>query len=95
VRFWSRRRGWGDIHRLALAAGPLLTYAWAAFPQPPVLPASRIADLIGNVLFAVAAIALVAVAALRLHRQPAGDSEITYDHVAAPDRYPRASSRAG
>jgi hypothetical protein len=71
VRWASRRRGWGDAHRLALAAGPLLTYAWSAFPQPPVLPASPTADLIGNAVFAIAALALVGVAAIRLHRQPA------------------------
>src|SRR5690606_701513 len=28
---WSRRTGWGAPHRLALAAGPLLTYAWFGF----------------------------------------------------------------
>jgi hypothetical protein len=27
---WSRREGWAAAHRLALAAGTLLTYAWAA-----------------------------------------------------------------
>jgi hypothetical protein len=67
---WSRRRGWSDAHRLALAAGPLLTYAWSAFPQRPVLPATPTEDLVGNAVFAVATIALIGVAALRLRRRP-------------------------
>jgi hypothetical protein len=71
VWHWSHEPGWGDAHRLAVAAGPLLTYAWTAFPQPPVMPATPTQDLIGNAVFAVAAVALIAVAALRLRHQPA------------------------
>jgi hypothetical protein len=69
VRVWSGRRGWGDAHRLALAAGCLLTYACTAFPQSTVLPASPTEDLIGNTVFAVAALVLAGVAALRLPRR--------------------------
>lgn len=69
VWIWSHRRGWGDLHRLALAAGPMLTYAWTAFPQPPVMPASPAVDLAGNAIFAAGAVALIAIAALRLLRR--------------------------
>lgn len=86
VHLWSRRRGWGDAHRLALAAGPLLTYAWSAFPQPPVMPASPTADLIGNTVFAIAAIVLIAVAALRL-RRPADHSEMAHPDLATSGAY--------
>ncbi|WP_306333162.1 hypothetical protein [Streptomyces sp. KL118A] len=31
----SRRRGWGQRHVFALAAGALVTYVWASFPVRP------------------------------------------------------------
>jgi len=60
---WSGRAGWGDRHRLALAGGALLTYAWRAFPQQPVVGATGVVDVIGNLLFAAGAVALLVVAA--------------------------------
>jgi hypothetical protein len=71
---WSRLDGWGDAHHLALAGGALLTYAWSAFPQTPVLAADPTVDLVGNAVFAVGAIALLCVAALRLRHQPAASA---------------------
>jgi hypothetical protein len=71
VRAWSARPGWGDPQRLALAAGALLTYAWTAFPETPVLPASPTVDLLGNTAFAAAAVLLVAAAALSIRRRDA------------------------
>lgn len=68
VSRWSRRHGWGDIHRLALAGGALLTYAWSAFPQVPVVGAKGTVDSVGNIIFGAFAVALPAVAAVRLHR---------------------------
>ncbi len=65
VTAWSRRRGWGEAHRLALAGGALLTYAWAAFPQQPVLPADPAVDLLGNALFALGAVVLLLLTARR------------------------------
>lgn len=59
VMRWSRRQGWGAVHRLALAGGALLAYAWNAFLQVPVLGATGVVDLIGNVVFALAAVALL------------------------------------
>ena len=44
----------------------LLTYAWHAFPQSPILPVSPTVDLIGNTIFAAAAVTLLAVAARRV-----------------------------
>ncbi|NBE97266.1 hypothetical protein GUY59_29460 [Nonomuraea sp. K271] len=65
---WSRRTGWSDAHRLALAGGALLTYAWHAFPWDPITasPVSSATDLAGNAILATATIALLITAALRL-----------------------------
>ena len=60
---WSRQADWGAAHVLALAGGALLTYAWHAFPQTPVLGATSQLDLIGNAMFAIGAVALLAAAA--------------------------------
>ncbi|MEV0386685.1 hypothetical protein [Nonomuraea sp. NPDC050643] len=68
---WSRRTGWSDAHRLALAGGALLTYAWHAFPWEPITtsPVSNATDLTSNAVLATATIALLTVAALRLPRR--------------------------
>jgi len=62
---WSRRNGWGASHRLALASGALLTYAWVGFPAVPVLGSTGTIDRIGNVVFAVGTVALILVTASR------------------------------
>lgn len=64
---WSRRRGWGRAHRLALAAGALLTYAWTGIAMRPESGPKRTADYIMNVTLALAAIILIACAARRTH----------------------------
>lgn len=74
---WSGRRGWGDRHRLALAGGALLTYAWYAFPQPSVSLGNSAIDLIGNAVFAAGAILLIAVTARRLQRAGSPASSAT------------------
>lgn len=66
IRSWSGRRGWGDWHRLALAGGALMTYAWHGFPQPSVDLGNSALDLIGNAIFAAVAVILIVVAAKRL-----------------------------
>ncbi len=68
VAHWSRREGWGEPHRLALAGGALLTYAWHGFVQPPAVEASAAVDLAGDVVFALAAVVLLSVAATRVRR---------------------------
>lgn len=75
VRSWSRRVGWSDAHRLALAAGATLTYAWHGFPQPS-LGGDPTVDLVGNAVFAAGAIALLAVAAYRLDRARTAQPEL-------------------
>jgi hypothetical protein len=56
---WSERRRWGAAHRLALAGGAMLTYAWHSFPEKPVIGAGGTIDLIGNTLFSIGAIILL------------------------------------
>ena len=59
VSLWSRRPGWDGRHRLALAGGAALTYAWHSFPQKPVVPVSATLDVIGNIVFSVGAILVI------------------------------------
>lgn len=63
---WSRQMGWSQMHILALAGGALLTYAWHAFVQTPVVGSTGQIDLIGNAIFAAGAVALVILAARRV-----------------------------
>jgi hypothetical protein len=56
----------GDGHRLALASGALLTYAWHAFPESSIILDNSAVDLIGNAVFALGAVALIIVAARRV-----------------------------
>jgi hypothetical protein len=59
---WSQAKDWGAAHRLALAGGALLTYAWVGFTQEPASGSKGAIHLIGNILFAIGALALLAVA---------------------------------
>jgi hypothetical protein len=95
VWIWSRHRDWGDAQRLALAAGPLFTYAWTGFPQPPVMAADPTVDLIGNAVFAIGAIALVVVAAMRLRRRSASDERTPHDDAGTPMLHQRSAVGAG
>lgn len=61
----SRRRGWSMRHRLALAGGAALAYAWHAFPQTPVTSVDPRIDLIGNTFFALGAVTLIGIATTR------------------------------
>lgn len=63
---WSRQAGWSRVHELAVAGGALLTYAWQGFPHEPVLGSKGTIDWIGNSIFALGAVLLLAGAALRL-----------------------------
>jgi hypothetical protein len=62
---WSTRPGWTPGHGVALAGGALLTYAWHAFPEQPVVPVAAWVDLTGNAIFAAAAVALLVTAVRR------------------------------
>jgi hypothetical protein len=61
---WSRREGWDQRHRLALAAGATATYIWVGFPVPPTTGGAF--DTFSNALFAAIAVAILAGAAYRL-----------------------------
>jgi hypothetical protein len=60
---WSGRTGWNGRHRLALAGGAALAYAWHAFVQTPAVGKSGTTNRIGNVVFALAAVTLLAIGA--------------------------------
>lgn len=62
---WSAREGWAGGHRMALAGGALLTYAWHAFFTHPLLPSSPGLDLASHLVFGLGAVALLAVALQR------------------------------
>ena len=66
VIFFSRRTGWQPTHKLALAAGAAVSYAWHAFIQKPVVPGSILQIRIGNAIFALGAVLLIVFAASRL-----------------------------
>jgi hypothetical protein len=60
VAHWARQERWSPRHLFALSAGALLTYAWGGFLLTGLLrPHDRVAWT-GNVLFALAALALIA-----------------------------------
>ena len=61
----SHREGWNATHRLALAGGAALAYAWHAFVQHPAVGDAGRSTRIGNVIFAAGLIVLLVVAARR------------------------------
>ena len=63
---WSRHQTWGATHRLALAAGAALSYAWHAFLQNPVVGGSKEIAFISHVVFAGCLLVLLAIAARRV-----------------------------
>ncbi len=65
VTVWSHRVGWNALHRLALAGGAALAYAWHAFIQQPAVGSSGLSFRIGNAVFAGALILLLVIAARR------------------------------
>ncbi|MGA9669292.1 MAG: hypothetical protein WBQ94_08795 [Terracidiphilus sp.] len=65
IWIWSRRDGWGTIHRLSLAGGAAMAYAWHAFVQTPSLGAADGIARIGNLVFAVLAANLIAAGSRR------------------------------
>jgi hypothetical protein len=59
VMQWSRSAGWSALHRLALAGGAALAYAWHAFIQAPAVGKADAVDRVGNAIFAAALISLL------------------------------------
>jgi hypothetical protein len=68
VAVWSHREAWNGLHRLALAGGAALAYAWHAFIQQPAVGNSGLSFRIGNAIFAAALILLLVIAARRTAR---------------------------
>jgi hypothetical protein len=65
VILWSRRSGWGMRHKLALGSGAALAYGWHAFIENPVVGKGAIMIRVGNAIFLLGAVALIAFAAKR------------------------------
>ncbi len=63
ISIWSGRIGWDGRHRLALAGGAALAYAWHAFIQNPVAGKAGTMNRIGNVVFALGLVTLLFIAA--------------------------------
>ncbi|MFI6296295.1 hypothetical protein ACIBEJ_32195 [Nonomuraea sp. NPDC050790] len=59
---WSRRTGWGQLHRLAAAGGALLAQAAGAFVTQPLGDVSATAKLGHNVAFALGVVLLIILA---------------------------------
>lgn len=69
---WSRRAGWSELHRLAVAGGLLLVYVWYGFVQvPSVGGTSPMIDAIGNVVFGIGALLLLFIAWRRVSQETA------------------------
>ncbi|SPL90059.1 unnamed protein product [[Actinomadura] parvosata subsp. kistnae] len=71
---WSGRPGWSQAHRLALAGGAMLAYAWHSFPWQPIpLPgegqASPALDQTSNTILTAATLVLLVIAARRLRAE--------------------------
>ena len=67
VARWSRRQGWGGAHRLALAGAALLHQAATGFLLTQLYGREGAIHVIGNVVFALGAVALILLA-IRDHR---------------------------
>jgi hypothetical protein len=68
---WSGRARWSERHRLAVAGGLLLTYAWYGFVQKPsVGHVSPHVDLLGDAALTAAALGLLITAIVRVARGP-------------------------
>jgi hypothetical protein len=68
----SRRSGWDSRHRLGLAAGAALTYAWHSFTVSPVVGRAGAGFRIGNVIFAAGLLMLLFFGARRTSAYESG-----------------------
>jgi len=67
---WSGRAGWDGRHRLAAAAGAVLTYAWHSFLLDPLGGGGPVITPVSKVVFGVTAVALLVAEAIRVRRRP-------------------------
>jgi hypothetical protein len=68
ISLWSCRSGWFALHRLALAGGGVLTYAWLGILMEPDSGPKTVFDEVGSILLALGAIVLLAFAARKLQK---------------------------
>jgi hypothetical protein len=68
IHRWSQRIGWTAMHRLSMAAGGVLTYAWLGVLMEPESGSKTMLDMLGSMIFAFAAISLIALAAVKLQK---------------------------
>jgi hypothetical protein len=76
IYVWSSRRGWNGSHRLALAGGAALAYAWHAFIENPAVGHAGRINRIGNAVFALGLVILLYFA-VRKMRTPADSQPAT------------------
>ncbi len=72
IGVFSNRPEWGPQHRLGLAGGAALAYAWHAFIQRPAVGAAAPGLRIGNAIFAAGLIVLLIFAARRTSSATSG-----------------------
>ena len=72
VARWSRRRGWGAAHRLALAGAALLHQATTGFVLTQLYGRQGPIHVLGSVLFALGAVTLLLVASAPRRRSAVG-----------------------
>jgi hypothetical protein len=66
ILFWSKSSAWTPLHKLALAAGAALAYGWHSFTKPPLAGnVSTTVGLIGDALFTLTVVVLIALATQR------------------------------
>lgn len=65
---FSRRKGWRPVHTASVAGGGALVYGVHAFLLMPVVPTSVLMARVGNVVFLIAAVAVVIAATSRSTR---------------------------
>jgi hypothetical protein len=75
IRAWSKRAGWDGRHRLAAAAGAVLTYAWHSFTLSPLGGDGPIVTPVSKVVFALAAVVLLGLEAQRVRRRRASTAD--------------------
>jgi hypothetical protein len=73
LRVWSSRSGWSLRRQAAVGSGAVLTYAWHAFAQRPVVPASPLVDRLSDVVFGLLGVGLVGMAMVRAGRIEGAD----------------------
>lgn len=72
VTRWSRRSGWDQRHRFALAAGAVLTYVWCSFPVKPELGGTEAGDYV----FSAVALLLLLWCVLKLRANGASSTRV-------------------